>query len=298
MAFGYALVDVNGTSRAFDGSLGVSVRRGARGLGFPKVTPAGDKLPYAPGVALRRLSTSAGLLELPLKLERSTAALLDTLMDDVRGWVGPRTERSATPETVWLRVTRADGAVREIEGVYAGGLDGDDSAGISTWQLAMLNLYCPEAYWRDVTATVVTFTSGTGVSTWFPYWPYDLTPSAIFSEETITNTGQIETWPVWTITGPGSNPTVTNLTTGETLVLSGLTLAAGDVVTIDTSERGSTAKTILDQNGVNLWPYATTASALWPLEVGANEILVELDGATGASAVELSYRRRWAGGHR
>lgn len=298
MAFGYALVDVNGTIRALDGSLGVSVRRGARGLGFPRVTPYGDKLPYGPGVALRRIGTPANLLELPIRLERSTAALLDALLDSVRGWVMPGTERNATPSTVKLQVTRSDGAVREIEGVYAGGLEGDDAAGITTWQLAMLNLFCYEAYWRDATATTFTFTSGEGVRSWFPYWPYDLTPSSVFAEETITNTGQIETWPVWTITGPGTNPTLTNLTTGEVLELSGLTLAAGDVVTVDTSERGPTAKTITNQNNVNLWPYATPTSAMWPLGVGANEVRAAMGNVSVASAVSMSYRRRWAGGHR
>lgn len=297
MAFGIVLVDTSGTTRALDGSLGVSVPLGSRGMSFPSITPNGDKLPYAPGVALRRVSTAPGVLDLPLILRAATSAALDTIMDNIRGWILPGTERNATPDTVYIRVTRDDGAVREIEGV-ARLSEGDDSAGGPILQRAILSLYCHEAYWRDVTATTVTFTSGTGVRSWFPYWPYDLTPSAIFSEETITNSGQIETWPVWTITGPGSDPTVTNLTTGETLVLSGLTLAAGDVVTIDTSESGATAKTITDANGVNLWPYATTASALWPLEVGANVVRVELDGATGASSVELSYRRRWAGGHR
>jgi hypothetical protein len=225
------------------------------------------------------------------------SSALDTIMDNIRGWILPGTERNATPDTITLKVTRDDGAVREIEAV-ARLSEGDDSAGGPILQRAVLSLYCQESYWRDASATVYTFTSGTGVRSWFPYWPYDLTPSSVFAEETITNSGQIETWPVWTITGPGANPTMTNLTTDETLELSGLTLAAGDVVTVDTSERGATAKTIENQTGVNLWPYATTTSVLWPIEKGANIIRVTMSGTTGASAVSLSYRRRWAGGHR
>lgn len=298
MALTFELVDVDGVVRSLDDTTGVYVALGSRGLGFPRVQPNGDKLPYAPGVGLRRISTPPSVLDVPIYLGASTDALLDALLDTVRGWVRPGTERNATPGTVFLRVTREDGAIREIEGVYAGGLDGDDAAGVDTWHDAMLSLYCPEAYWRDATATTHTFTSGVGVRSWFPYWPYDLTPSAVFAEESITNTGQIETWPVWTITGPCTDPTFTNLTTGEILELSGLTLAAGDVVTVDTSERGATAKTIENQNGVNLWPYATTTSVLWPLEKGANIVRVTMGGTSGASSVQLSYRRRWAGGHR
>jgi hypothetical protein len=296
MPLTFALVDVDGVVRALDDTTGVNVAVGSKGLGFPKVQPNGDKLPYAPGVALRRISTAPSVLDLPIELQAGSAALLDALLDTVRGWVMPGTERRATPRSVFLRVTRDDGAVREIEGVYMGGLEGDDMAGVETWQDAILSLYCPEAYWRDVAEIISTFTSGGGAHSWFPYWPYDLMPSALFSESTVTNTGQIETWPVWTITGPGTDVVLTNVTTGEELALTangGLVLAAGDVVTIDTR-----VPSITNQNGVNLFPYLSAGSSIWPLEVGANVIQVAMSGATVDSSVELAYQRRWAGGHR
>lgn len=297
MTFGFSLVDVNGTSRALDGSLGIYVRRGMRGGGYPDIKPSGDKLPYAPGVALRRVETAAGIVEVPLRAERSTQALLETLLDDLRGWVLPGTERNNTPSTVKLQVTGAGGAVREIEGVAT--LDrGDDGAGWTKWQLYILTLFCADPYWRDASASTFTFTSGTGVRTWWPLYDLDLTPSAVYAEQTITLGGHVEAWPIWTITGPGSDPTLTNLTTGEVLALEGLTLLAGDVVTVDTSERGETAKTITNQNDANLWPYASPTSQLWPLGVGANDVRVQLANTSGASSVALDYRRRWAGGHR
>ncbi len=297
MALSFALVDVNGVERALDDSTGVHVAMGSKGLGMPSISVSGDKLPYAPGETPRQVATPASVLDIPIYIEAATSALLDALLDTVRGWVLPGTERRTTPRTVLFRVTRDDGAEREIEGVYGGGLEGDDLAGVETWQDGMLSLFCPDPYWRDIAATEVTFTSGTGVRSWFPYWPYDLTPSSVFAEQTITNGGQVEAWPVWTITGPGSNPTLANLTTGEELSLV-MELGAGDVVTIDTSESGATAKTIRDQNGANLWPLATPLSVMWPLEVGGTDVRVSLAGATVASSVELAYRRRWAGGHR
>lgn len=291
----FVLVDVNGVARALDDTTGVHVAAGARGLGTPPVAVNGDKLPYAPGAALRRISTPASVLEIPLYIEAATSALLDARLDTVRAWLMPGTERNATPSKVIFRVTRDDGAEREIEGVYAGGLEGDDLTGVEVWQDAIVSLFCPDPYWRDTSATTHEFTSGSGLTTWWPYYEHQFMPSAVFAEETIALGGHVEVWPVWTITGPGSNPILTNLTTGEVLAIEELELDAGDTVTIDTSER---AKTVVDQNGVNLWPYVPLSSAMWPLEPGSNEIRVQMANTTVASAVELAYRRRWAGGHR
>lgn len=297
MTAAFTLVDTSGSTHVLGAASGVYLLRGAKGLGGPSLAVNEDKLPYAPGTRLRRLSTPPARLDLPIEIRAASVALLDTLMDTLRGWVLPGTEASAEPETVFLRCVRDDGASREIEGIYVGGLEGDEAAGGTLWQKAVLSLYCSDPYWRDTAETEVTFTNGVGLRLWFPLYPYDLSPSAVFAEQTITNTGQVETWPVWTITGPGSDPTLTNLTTGEVLALD-LTLADGDVVTIDTNERGATAKTITNQNDVNLWPFASATSVLWPLQRGANEIRVAMSGTSGDSAIELAYRRRWAGGYR
>lgn len=290
----FTLIDTSGVSHVLDiNALGIDVAPGAKNLGMPTIAVNSNKLAYAPGGALTRVSTPPTEVDIPLFAQRSTAALLEQLLDDLTGWVHPGTERDATPKTIRFQALSSDGTSRELEGVCTGGLDDSDTleAMGTTWQDLVLSLTCVDPYPRDASATVYTFTSGLGIRSWWPYWPYDLTPSAVFAQEVITNSGQIEAWPIWTITGPGSDPTLTNLTTGEVLALSGLTLAAGDVVTIDTSEG---VKTILNQNGVNLWPYATLASEMWPLGVGTNSIRVQMAGATGSSAVALSYRRRWS----
>lgn len=300
----FTLVDVNGVSHVLDGdALGIGVAPGARGLGMPEITPNTTKLAGAPGGALARVSTQPTTVDIPLFAQRSTAALLEDLLDNLAGWVLPGTERNATPSMVRFQMLASDGTHREIEGVCVGGLDSDDSLEVmgATWQDLILTLECPDPYPRDVVATAHTFTSGTGLTTWWPYYELQFMPSAVYAEETIANGGQIEAWPVITITGPGSNPTLTNLTTGEVLELSangGLSLVAGETVTIDTNERGATRKTILDGGGANLWPYATPASDMWPLVVGDNLIRVQMDGATVASSVVLSFRRRWARGRR
>src|SRR5947208_2999323 len=50
------------------------------------------------------------------------------------------------------------------------------------------------------------------------------------------NAGTATTWPLWTITGPCTQPVIRNDSTGERLAFS-LSLAEGDVLTVDTAAR-------------------------------------------------------------
>jgi hypothetical protein len=296
MTFSFSLVDTAGVTRLLDGSLGVEVKLGVRGAAFPVVTPVTDKLPHAPGVSLRRLGTAMGVIELPLTLKAASSALLDGVYDNLRSWVVPGTERG-DPDMVYLQVTRDDGAQREIEALGVLG-PGDDALGFPLWQRTTLTLFCPDPYWQDQSDTLVTFTNGTGTRSWWPYYPYDLTPTSTFAIQTVVNSGNVEAWPVWTISGPATNPVLVNVTTGEFVAFIGLSLVAGQVLTLDTRERGENSKRVYDNNGSNMWPYVSPTSGLWPLEVGSNQVLVQMSGTTGATAASLSYRRRWAGGHR
>jgi hypothetical protein len=287
----FTLVDVDGSSHVLGDATGIYLAVGAKGLGMPSLSVNSDKLPYAPGSRLRRIATPPSKVDLPLFIQAASAAALEQLLDNLSGWVLPGTENDDEPSTVRFQVLATDGTSREIEGVCLGGLDNEDTVEAmgDTWQNLVLSFEVSDPYWQDTTDTTHTFTSGAGVRSWWAYWPYDLTPSNVFAEETISQTGQIETWPVWTITGPGSTPTLANLTTGASLELD-VTLAAGDVVTIDTRPR---QKTVTNQNGVNLFPSLSAASELWALAKGSNTLRVGMSSATIASALSLSYRRRW-----
>lgn len=298
MSLTFTLVDVSGVSHtlALDSSLhGIAVATGAKGLGIPPLTINSNKLPYAPGSALSRIATPPSTVDIPLFVQQSTAALLEQALDDLSGWLLPGTERKSTPDTIRFQVTSTDGTSREIEGVFTGSLDDDDAITVAgdIWQDLELSILCPDPYPRDVTPVTHTFTSGTGVRSWWPYYPLDVTPSNVYAEESITNDGHLECWPVWTITGPATNVILSNLTTDEVLDLSAYSVPGGDVVTIDTSERGVTAKTIQNTAGANLWPYASATSVLWPLERGSNTVRVQAAGTTVASSIVMAYRRRW-----
>lgn len=101
---------------------------------------------------------------------------------------------------------------------------------------------------------------------------------------TATNAGSFETRPVVTIFGPVTAPGILNLTTGQKVTYSGLTLVAGDVLAIDLLNRGATL------NGVYR---AADISASWFVcPPGATTIQMTGTGASGAS-MAVAWRDAW-----
>ncbi|TFB85853.1 hypothetical protein E3O44_12690 [Cryobacterium algoricola] len=134
------------------------------------------------------------------------------------------------------------------------------------------------------TATVVPVTGG-GV-TWPITWPIVWAPGGL--PTTITNTGNLASYPLITLTGPATNPTITNVSTGQFFTLQGLTTTGTDVIVIDMLNR-----TVL-LNGGPILTYMTTTSSWWPLLSGSNSIKLtttnSLDTVTGVLSWRSGYR--------
>ena len=191
-----------------------------------------------------------------------------------------------------LRVTSPIGDVREIQCIYANGLGMDESPGMSGMgtQKADVTLRAYDPYWRDTSDISSSFAIGV-VPTFFPIFPLRLTSSQIAVDDTVVNAGDVETWPVWTITGPGSAVILRNLTTGESLDLTTTALGAGDQITIDTRPG---VKTVLLDDGTNLFSTLSAASVLWSLRRGSNAIRLEMSGAVaGQSSLSVAYKQRY-----
>jgi Phage tail protein len=98
----------------------------------------------------------------------------------------------------------------------------------------------------------------------------------------ITNTGSFETRPLVTVTGPVTSPSLTNVTTGQTVSWSGLVLGPSDVLAADFS----LAQGLL--NGV--YRPADLFSSWWTLPPGV-PCTVLLGGTAGAGAsISVAWR--------
>lgn len=84
---------------------------------------------------------------------------------------------------------------------------------------------------------------------------------------TVENSGNFSTPPIFTVSGPVTNPIIDNDTTGESIQTSGLTLAAGETIVIDVGRR------VLEVAGVARMDYLDAGNTEWfELSPGSNDL--------------------------
>ncbi len=122
----------------------------------------------------------------------------------------------------------------------------------------------------------------------------------IVASKTITYLGSFLTYPIITITGPITDPVLTNVSTGEDLDFTGITIAGGDTYTIDCRFG---YKTVKNAAGTNKIADLTAASDLATFHLGADP---EVSGGANAftltgtstdanTTVTVTYNERFVG---
>ncbi|WP_329338602.1 phage tail family protein [Streptomyces sp. NBC_00663] len=202
-----------------------------------------------------------------------------------------KADGSFSPGT--LEVARPDGGVRTIAVYYSDGYDGrgQTATGI-TWDSAVLTLWCEDPYWVDAEPVVVHRETGADVDFLIPF--PSVSSSQVLGATTVANPGDVDVWPVWTITGPATLITFTRDDTGESFALDMTATAhgallAGETVTVSTDPprvRSGTGENLVA--GLN-WPEAV----LWSLPPGPTPVTFQLDGAAPGSAVDLVFHPRY-----
>lgn len=192
-----------------------------------------------------------------------------------------------------MRVIAPGGDSREIFCRVSSGLGisevlGEDSAFYA--QRISATFIAHDPYWYAVGDTAIVYTGDVAVSTFFPFFPLRLSASAVFvNDNSINNPGDLEAWPVWTISGPGSNIVLSNLTTNESISIN-TALVSGSSITIDTRPG---AKTVLADDGTSLFPLMSPTSTLFSLARGDNHIQIAMDSTGSTSVVRLAFRPRY-----
>lgn len=279
-------VDPDGTATGLD------VEYDVRGLFAPPAQIVAEAVPGQPGERFREARHGTREFALPLYIrDEQPAVLVTKLRALVRAMDPTRGEGT-------LRLTGEPGDTREIRCRAVAGLDLNQTRGreaMPTHQRAAVVFRALDPYWYATADVSQTFTVGV-VAPFFPILPLRLSSSEVFVDATVDNVGDLETWPVWRIVGPGSVIRLRDLSTGAltsltSTALGSLTLGVGEEVEIDTRPGRKTVTRTSD--GENLWPYVSGDSALWPLRVGSTAVRVEMSGATDQSSVWLSRRPRY-----
>lgn len=103
----------------------------------------------------------------------------------------------------------------------------------------------------------------------------------------VTNAGNFATRPVVTIAGPVTNPFIENQTAGQLVDLS-ITLAGGDILTIDFDSR-----TVLLGGTASRYSAVRQGSTFWELAPGVNNVRFGADVYDPAAAATVAWRDAW-----
>lgn len=281
-------IDAAGAETTLNGESNYLALIGRQGFYSPPISIISQQVPMQPGVRDKYVQIGAGDPKLPLLVyadDEPTLALvrrqLVYAMNPLRG--------SGT-----LRNTAQDGSVRDLVCKLVAGLSGDESAQNRAPGnfLAPLEFEAADPFWYDRDYTSLSFS--TGASVLFlasPFLGPHISSSGIASSFSVFNSGDVEAWPIWTITGPGNTITLSNTTTGKALVLS-ITITAGQVLTIDTRPGH---KTVTREDGSNQFATVSSTSSLWELATGNNAVTLSISGTTTASGLQLQYKQRYFG---
>lgn len=237
------------------------------------------------GVSVRHIRTEHRRITWPLHIYGDTP---DEFIDRYRSLMRAFLLTAQRGQPGILRIGRGDGSRREIEAFCEDGWGGEPG---ENWHSAnpVLTLLCPDGFWRDPEPQLVqrTYQSG-GAPFLSPF--IKVSSGQVLGVTDIVNPGDVDGWPVWTITGPGGAVTATNVTTGAEFTIT-FPLGVGEQIVIDTSTTRPTVRGPAGQNlvGALNWPGAD----LWPLAPGVNSVNFVVDGAAAGTTIEMRYRPRY-----
>lgn len=254
----------------FDGRAGYELLFNLSGTGMAPRSFVEDRIPFEAGSIYRQTIIDPRDVTLGLKVTGATKSDLNDKM---------RTLRRTLLNPGKLFVKMSDG-YRYLNCRYSHGLEGDikpDVTGQLT-QLLSLNFRAFDPYWYSVLPVIKGFVFATG--------PVSVIP--------VTNNGDVEAWPEFYIYGPGTNPTIQNLTTGKQFQLTVSLPTNNDFVYVRTQPGN---RTIQDKNGATAWNLLSTGqNTFWSLIPGDNSLKISFASGTDTTTyTQMYYYERYEG---
>ncbi|MDN3356088.1 phage tail domain-containing protein [Actinomadura sp. DC4] len=159
---------------------------------------------------------------------------------------------------------------------------------VASWQL---QLAAPDPLRYAVAQSTATcgLATTTGGLTFPLVFPLDFGVGPGGGTLVLVNEGNTATWPTWAIIGPAPNPVILNTDTGERLALAGLTIDAGQTLTLDTDARTVMLQGVASRRG------ALTADSTWfPLRPGATRIAFQAASYDPSANLAAAWRSAWS----
>ena len=280
--------------------------KGATGHHDMEVTYKSDPVPGVAGEELRETHWEVREIYMPTRIQGFTPSDFTENKQNLRRSLSPRYEHE-------LWITNEQGETRMVYCHYKSGFaeGADDEKKGPNFMLIPLRLICHDPYFYDIPANEVThettYTAPTAV--FFDAYTFlsadDSDPwgrigsSSIGRIWSVVNVGDEDTYPVWTIVGPGRAPLLKNNTTGKTFYLNYI-LGETETVVIDMRDNQHTVTSTAIISGdtivTNVRKYMDqNYRDMWSLEAGSNDLEIEFnEGDTGA-ACNFSFLPRYRG---
>ena len=271
---------------------GYLVGPGVQGFDTPDADLYADDPPGWDGELPRGVRIKPRTVFLPVDVHGASGPEFRARKHALLRTFNPKPDRGSRDASVTVRSINDTGDVRQITGRPEIIAPTDFGyAGREQYSAIGLSLRCASPWWTDGEPSVLRFATNLSsrralVGAGRNFFPLRLSPSQISGATSVVIDGDVETFPVWTVGGPGVDLVVRSETLGQQWAISG-TLNAGQIVTVDTRRGALGAR---DQAGINLWP-RMVGSTLWPLVVGRNDLTVQFASASPGSFISLSYRR-------
>lgn len=278
-------VSLTSQAGTIDFGAGLHLRLGATGFGLPPIQAqfldgAGD------GTVWRGSRVLGRVLDLPLKFldvdpnrTRALVSQVARILSPTAGLTRIAVEVAGT--VWWVDATRTGG------GDWKYGADTDGATILHT----TISMKAEEAYWTRQDEQVTVFTPG-NVTTGLLGDPGSmvgmmLSDSTALGEVTFDNPGDVEAWPVWTITAPFDGFELV-APDGERIEWTGALKSSG-YVTVDTR-----AGTVEDETGANLYPGLNDVPVFWPIPAGTTVGTVEASAPGVGTSIRCAYQpRQW-----
>lgn len=156
-----------------------------------------------------------------------------------------------------------------------------------------VDLICMDPMFQDVLQT------GDSIATWIRGWKWKFTLPFKMKErgetqKNIINTGHVETPVEIYFHGPAVNPSIKNITTGETIRII-RELNTDDVLYINTGFRQKKVEIIRNGTRTDAFDYIDLSSRFFSLQVGDNVIEYASENGLAPQNVEIYYKNRYLG---
>ena len=255
------------------------------GLGLPGVRTNDRPKPYVHGAFLgpEFVDGRNVIIDVSLRGDSDTDAMsmLDAL---IAAWYFDATGLTAYDTSSYLTVKLPGQSIRRLYGRPRRGkididrlLQGHPSASLEWWAGD------PRWYSDDLHSQGMSLGSATTGRSYPRSYDFGYGGTATSGAASIVNAGNFITQPTLRLDGPLTNVTLTNETTGESLVIT-YTLGSGEYLLVDFA-----AKTVL-LNGTASRYYAKSGT-WWALRPGSNSI--RFAASSGSGTATLSWRDAW-----